>query len=240
MMLHSSDKSLTVAIKVFPVLITVLLHSGEEPGYRLHKSVVVHNCIPLITKKPALRISVVFRKDHRIGIGFFYRLSELFPEVMVKFIAVAQICCHIQSPSIYIIRRRNPFPAYVKDCLTKFLRSFIIQFRQRIVSPPAIISRIIWPAVLIPETEERTVRAVRRNISSLFVSFLVFIDPFSVHPFIKRSTVVKYPIQNHFHSSPVDLFHKFPEKLVAGLQIPFIGHTTDILKCMTVIPVSGA
>ena len=240
MMLHGTDKGLTVTVEVFPVLIAVFLHSCQKPGHRLHKSVIVHNRIPLITQKPALRISVVFCKDHRIRISLFYRFSELFPEMVVKIIAVSQICSHIQSPSIYVIWWRNPFPANIKDCPAKFLRSFVIQLRQSIMGPPAVIGGIIWPAILILEAEERTIRAVRRNIGSFFVSFLIFIDPFSVHPFIKRSTVVKYPVQDHFHSSPVDLFHKLPEKLVAGLKIPFIGHTADILKRMAVIPVSGA
>lgn len=52
--------------------------------------------------------------------------------------------------------------------------------------------------------------------------------------------MVKYPVQDHFHSSPVDLFHKLPEKLAAGLKIPFIGHTADILKRMAVIRPRGS
>ena len=108
------------------------------------------------------------------------------------------------------------------------------------MGPPAVIGWIIRPAVLILEAEERTVRAVRRNIGPLFVAFLIFVDPFSVHPFIKGSAMVKYPIQDHFHPSPVDLLHKLLEKFIAGIQIPLVGHTADILKGMTVVPVSGA
>ena len=239
MMLHRPDKGLTVAIKVLPVLITVLLHSGQEPGYRLHKSVIVHNCIPLIAAKPAFRISVVFCKDHCIRIGFFYCPPELFPEVMVKIIAVAQICSYIQSPAVYVIRRRNPFSAHIKDRPAKLLRFFVVQLWQGIMGPPAVVGWIIGPAVLILEAEERTIRAVRRNIGPLFVAFLIFVDPFPVHPFIKGSAMVKYPIQDHFHSSSVNFLHKLLKKLITGLQIPFIGHTADIFKGMTVVTVSG-
>lgn len=109
MMLHCSDKSITVTVKILSVLIAVLFHSCKEPGYRLHERIIVHDSIPLITKKPALRISVMLSQNHGLRIRFPYCFAEFFPEMMVKLIAVPQICCHIQSPPIHIIRRRNPF-----------------------------------------------------------------------------------------------------------------------------------
>ena len=160
--------------------------------------------------------------------------------MMVKLIAVPQICRHIQSPPVHIIRRRNPFLSYLQDRFAKCLRFLVIQLGQSIVSPPSLIGRVIWPQVLVFKAEERTVRAVCRNISTFFITLLVIINSFSVHPFIKRSAVVKYTVQNHFHPSPVDLLHKFPEKFVTGLQIAFISHTADILCRMSVVPVSGA
>ena len=108
MSLHSPNKGITVSIKVIPALITVLLHARQEPGQRFHKGIVVHNRIPLIPLQPALRISVMLCQNDRIGICLLYSFPEILPELMVKFIAVPKICRYIQSPSIYIIRRRNP------------------------------------------------------------------------------------------------------------------------------------
>ena len=68
MSLHSPDKGITVSIKVIPALITVLLHTGQEPGQRLHKCVIVHDRIPLITLQPALRVAVMLSQNNGIGV----------------------------------------------------------------------------------------------------------------------------------------------------------------------------
>ena len=49
--------------------ITVLLHACKEPGDRLHKGVIVHDSIPLITHEPVLGRSVVLCKDQCLRIG---------------------------------------------------------------------------------------------------------------------------------------------------------------------------
>ena len=126
MCFHSTDKRITISIEILSVLITMLLHACQEPGQRFHKSIIVHNSIPFISLKPSFRISIMFCQNNCIGICFFYRFPEIFPELMVKFIAVSQICCYIQSPSIYIVRRRNPFLSYMQNIVIKLPGAFII------------------------------------------------------------------------------------------------------------------
>ena len=110
MMCHRPDKVIDVTEKFFSGLITVLFHSCQKPCDRLHECIIVHDGIPLVTFKPVARIPVMFRKDQCIRIRIFHGCSEFLPEIMVIFIAASQICCHIQTPSIYIIRRWYPFP----------------------------------------------------------------------------------------------------------------------------------
>ena len=105
MMCHRPDKVIDVTEKFFSGLITVLFHSCQKPCDRLHECIIVHDGIPLVTFKPVARIPVMFRKDQCIRIRIFHGCSEFLPEIMVIFIAASQICCHIQTPSIYIIRR---------------------------------------------------------------------------------------------------------------------------------------
>jgi len=49
--------------------------------------------------------------------------------------------------------------------------------------------------------------------------------------------VVKYTIQDNFHSPSVDLCSKFGKKLIAGFQVLLICHTPDIFPRMGIIPV---
>ena len=160
MCLHCTDKRLTVSIQILSVLITVLLHTGQEPGHRLHKSIIVHDRIPFIALKPAFRVAVVLCKDQRIRICLLDCLAEVLPELMIELIAVSKVRCNIQSPSIYAIRLRHPFARDIQDIVIKFSGSFIIELRKRIVRPPAIIRQVVRPSSLVTEIEEITIRAV--------------------------------------------------------------------------------
>ena len=237
MSLHSPNKGITVSIKVIPALITVLLHARQEPGQRFHKGIVVHNRIPLIPLQPALRISVMLCQNDRIGICLLYSFPEILPELMVKFVAVPKICRHIQSPSIYIIRRRNPLLTNLQNLIIQIPGGFIIQLRQSIMSPPSIIGRIVRPAVLVIEIKVIPIWTVCRNIRSLWISLLVLIDPLSVHPFVKRSTMVKHTIQDYFHASLMDFLHKLCKQFITCLQIPLIGHTLNKFPGMGILAV---
>jgi len=124
--LHSPDKCFTVAQQIFTILITVLLHTCQKPGQRLHKRIIVHDCIPLIPLQPSFRIAIMLCQDNSIGIGLFYSLSEIFPELMVKLIAVAQVSSHIQSPSIHIVWCGNPLLSDPENIIIQLPGTFII------------------------------------------------------------------------------------------------------------------
>ena len=235
--LHCPDKSFTVSKQIFSVLITVFLHTSQEPCQRFHERIIVHNCIPFITLEPSFRITIMFSQNDCIRISSLNCFAEIFPEFMVKLIAVTQVCCHVKSPSIYVVRCRYPFLSYMKNIVIKFLRTFIIQLRKCIVCPPSIISRIVWPFIRIIKGEEISVWTVSGNISSFRISLLVLINALSVHPFIKRTAVVEYTIQNDLHSSSVDLCCQFGKQFVAGLQILLVCDTFDIFPCMGIIAV---
>ena len=156
---------------------------------------------------------------------------------MVEFLTVTQISCHIQSPSVYIVRSGNPFFANLKDLVVKLSGSLIVQLRQCIMGPPAIVGWVIRPAVLIIEIKIVSVGAVCRNISTLWISLLVLIDPLSVHPFIERATVIKYTIQDHLHAAFMNLIYQMGKQFIAGFQILLICHTLDKLLRMCILAV---
>ena len=180
----------------------------------------------------------MFCNNHRFRICLFYYPAKFFPKKVIVSGAMPQICGHIQPPAVYIVRGRNPFSRNMHNVFLKFRRIFIIQFRKGIMSPPSIIKLIIWPVMLIVKLEERMVRTVCRNISSLRISLLLLVNPFSVQPFIKRATMVKYTIQNNLHTSFMNLFYQFNKKCVAGFQILFICHPVNITTGMAIVPIS--
>ena len=101
--------------------------------------------------------------------------------------------------------------------------------------PPSIIGGIIWPPIRVIKREEVPIRTVCGNISSFWISFLVLINTFSVHPLIKRAAVIEHTVQNNLHSSSVDLCCQFCKKLITCFQILLICHTFDIFPCMGII-----
>ena len=106
--------------------------------------------------------------------------------------------------------------------------SFIIQLRQCIVPPPAVIGTVVWPCPFIMERKVFMVRTFPVHIGSLLIPLLVLIDPFPVHPFIERAAMIEYAVQYHFHSPPVSLCHHLRKQFIAGLQIYLIGHTVNV------------
>ena len=104
MMAHHTDKMVCISPQILPSLITVLLHPGEKPCEWFHKCIVVHNSIPLITLKPFSWIPIMLGKDQRLRIGLLDGYAEFLPELMIKLVGITEICRHIQTPSIHIIR----------------------------------------------------------------------------------------------------------------------------------------
>ena len=49
---HGLEKRLSIAVHIVVVFVAVFFHPGEEPGNGLHKSIIIHNGIPLIALEP--------------------------------------------------------------------------------------------------------------------------------------------------------------------------------------------
>ena len=111
----------------------------------------------------------------------------------------------------------------------------IIKLRKCIMPPPAVIRTVIWPSVIVMKLEIIMIFAVLRDIGAFFVSFRMFVDPLSIHPFIKGATVIEYSVQNNLHASSVRFFHYFRKKSIACLQIILIGYSVYISCGKTVL-----
>ena len=193
----------------------MLLHSRQEPGYRFHKGVVIHHRIPLVTLQPGGWIAVMLRQNDGVGIGTFHASAEIPPETVVKIRGMAQIRRHIQPPAVRIEGWRNPFGGNPHDIFIQLPGAFIIQLRQRIMPPPAVISGVIGEPVFVYK-------------SALGIPFPSFINTFPVQPFVKGTAVVEYTVNDNPHASPVGFLHNLNKKLVAGLQVLLIRNTVDI------------
>ena len=101
--------------------------------------------------------------------------------------------------------------------------------------PPSVVKFIVRPAVFIVKFKKTAVGAVLGNISSLLITCHMLIEPFSVQPFVKRSTMIKDTIQNNLHASAVDFLYKVCKKLIARLKVLFIDHPLDIFARMGII-----
>ena len=107
---HGPEEGLSVADQRRVVAVGMLLHTRQEPAHRLHKSIIIHDGIPLISPQPGIRIAVMLRQDHRLRIGLLHGTAEALPEVVIVGLAVSQVCRHIQAPAVTAIRRTHPFP----------------------------------------------------------------------------------------------------------------------------------
>ena len=103
--------------------------------------------------------------------------------------------------------------------------------------PPAVIVSIIRPIsrLLLKESEIASVRTVRGNECSWLIIFLIFINAFSVHPFIKRPAMVEHAVKDDSHAAPVKFFYQLDEQLVAGFQILNIRRSFLILRSKPVL-----
>ena len=85
------------------------------------------------------------------------------------------------------------------------------------------------------ESGKRSGKAVLRYIGALLIPGLILIDLFPVQPFIKRTAVIEYTVQDHFHPSFMDLFYKSDKESIAGFQIHLICNSLNIFCSMGVI-----
>ncbi len=147
---------------------------------------------------------------------------------------MSQICGHIQTPAVCVIGRGNPLPSNIKNIIHQLSGTFVIQFRQRIVSPPAVISSVVGPLITVIKMKIILIRTVSRNIGSFFVSGSVFIDPSPVHPLIKRTAMIKNAVQNHFDPASMRLLHQFCKKGITGVKVFPVRYPVDVSCRLTV------
>ena len=81
---HIVPEGIRIAVAFFVASVTVFFHSREEKGDRLHKELVVHDGIPLVSLQPFPRVCIILGKDDRLRIGLLDRLAETLPEPVVK------------------------------------------------------------------------------------------------------------------------------------------------------------
>ena len=205
----------------------MLFHSGQEPGYGLHKRVIVHHSIPFPAVQPVRGIPVMLGNDQGVRIGGFHPFPEILPEFVVALLAVSQVCRDIQPPSVNAVRRGHPFLGNLQDLFPQFRRALVVQFRQRGVAPPAFICG--GPAVAgIVEVEVAPVRAVHTLESARQESGFPEVDALVVHPLVEGSTVVEHAVQDNPHTAPVHFLAQPGEQLVALLQVLRGRHPANI------------
>ena len=144
-------------------------------------------------------------------ICLFHNFTEFSPELVIVLRGFSEVGCHIEPPSVRIIRWGNPFLRNIQNILLQFFRALIIQFRKCIMSPPAIVASVIRPlsVLIFIKVKEAMVWTVFRNVRTIFISFPSLINLFLIKPFIKRTTMIKDAIYNYPDSPPVCFFHKF-------------------------------
>ena len=173
-----------------------------------------------------------------LWICLLHPLSEYSPEIMIIGFRIAKICRHIQSPAIHAVRRFQPFFRNMEDILPQIGRLLIIQLRQRVMPPPAVIVWIIRPFMLIIKFEKIPIRAAGRYIRSLFICAVTFIQTFPIQPFVEGAAVIENSIQNNPHAAGMHFFHKLCKVRIAGIQVFLIHHPFPIFGRMAVIQIS--
>ena len=114
------------------------------------------------------------------------------------------------------------------DILIELFRLLIIKLRQGIMSPPAVIGRIVRPLPRILKLEEASVRTFRIYICTLVVTLLIFIYTLSIEPFIERTAMVKYTIKNYLHAPFMNLIDQLYKKSITCFKIFLAGNSVDI------------
>ena len=235
MIAHHLKKCFAIAVKTFICLITVLLQSGQKPGYRLHKSVIVHYRIPFIAFEPLTGISVMLRNNYSLGVCLLDCFSEIFPKLMVELTGSAKIGSHVQTPAVRIKRRRNPFFTNIHNIPVEFRGFLIIELRQSRMSPPSVITVVERPVAVIVKLEKIPVRTFVRYICSRRVAALMLVNQFRIQPLVKRTAMVKDSVDDNTDPFLVSRLNKSRKQQITGLQVFFIRRSGRILACVVII-----
>ena len=234
---HGVEKVLAVPPQLPAEAVAVLLHSGQKPGKGLHERVVVHHRIPLVSLQPGSRVAVVLRQNQGVGIDLLDRAAELAPKLVVVLRRMAQVRRHVQAPAVHTEGRRYPAAGDIQYILHQLRRALIVQLRQRVVAPPAVVGLVSRPCavLLIVKLEKAAVRTVLGEKSPRLVAALAGVNLFSVQPFVEGAAVVEHAVQNHPHPAPVNLPDKLRKEAVAGFQVSRRRRADHILFRLAVV-----
>ena len=235
---HDSEESRAILVQIIPVGVGMLFHAGEEPGYRFHKGIIIHDAVPFTAVQPGGGITVMLRHDQRVGIDGFDTGTEVLPEFVVEVSAVAQVCGNVQTPAVDAIGRRKPFFGDFIHFFTQVGRIFIIQLRQGRIAPPALIHGGSSVAGIV-EVEIGTIGTVDTLISTGLETGLSEINPFMIHPLIERTAVVEDTVQDNLHSPAVEFLAERGEEVIALFQVFLTGDAADIFRRISVMLFPG-
>ena len=87
------------------------------------------------------------------------------------------------------------------------------------MSPPSVIEFIVRPCMFIIKFEERVIRAFSADIRPDFIALLSFIYALAIKPFVKRTAMVEYAVQNDLHSSGMNLLAELFKQFIGSFQI---------------------
>ena len=216
----------------------MLFHTGQEPGYRFHEGIIIHDAVPFMAVQPGGGVTVMLRNDQRIGIDGFDTVTEGLPEFMVEFSAVPQVRRNIQAPAVDAIRRRKPFFGDFIHFFTQVGRIFIIQLGQGRIAPPALIHGGSAVAGIV-EVEIGAIGAVDALVGTRLETGFSEIYPFMIHPLIEGTAVIEYAVQDNLHSPAVKFLTEGGKERIAFLQVFLTGDAADILGRITVMLFPG-
>jgi len=92
------------------------------------------------------------------------------------------------------------------------------------MSPPSVIVPVIRPVFTV-EIKKVPIRTVAAHIRPFGIIRVLIVNMLTVHPFIKRTAVVKHAIENNLHAPAVDFLCQPGKKRITGFQIPAVRHS---------------
>ena len=176
----------------------------------------------------------MLRQDNGVGVGFLHRFPEFLPEPVIVLGGMAQVGSHVQPPAVRAKRGGNPFSPDIEDILLQLPGTLVVEHRQGIMSPPAVVGGIVREAVFIMELKIIMIRALPGNISPFLISRRIFVNPFPVQPLVEGTAVIEHPVQNHPHPPLMGFLNDLDQHFVAGFQVFPVRHPADIALRMGV------
>ena len=215
---HAPPERLGIADQLGRVHVAVLVHSGEKPAHRIHKSLVIHDPVPFPAAQPGGRIGVVLGQNERVRIRLLDGLSEPLPKIVIELLGMPKIRRDIQTPAVRVKGRRDPLGRNAQDLLHQLLRSLVIEFGQRLIAPPAVIYRRLGP-VLLYKLKKVVIGRILPLIGAGGVPLSPGINTVPIHPIVRGPAVIEDPVNDHPHPAGMGLPHEIGKQPVTRLQI---------------------